>query len=168
MKTTIKAGVLKKMITEVIQAGVANMGLDSQLDDATQLLMMVAGRIMAAKDKPVPPEVIDQTISSLEQIDGLLAKHGLEAGDAPLDEMTTLGVGGSVEDVLVKTIQQRCQKISEAVQSSKLAENELRFIGSELWMIEKKLTSFAFAGNQRKPSGNTISRVAEGKKPSAQ
>lgn len=150
------------MISEVVQAGISDMGLDSQLDDATQLLMMVAGRIMSAKDKPVPPEVIDQTISSLEQIDGLLAKHGLEASDAPMDEMVTPGVGGSVEDVLQKTIQERCQKISNAAKGSNLAESELRFIASELWMIEKKLTSFAFAGNQRKPSGNIVSRIAEG------
>lgn len=55
---------------------------DEQLDDATQLLMMISGRVMSAKDKPVPSELMSKVIEQLEQIDGVLDKQGLSSASS--------------------------------------------------------------------------------------
>jgi len=57
---------------------------DDQLDDATQLLMMVTGRIMAAHGTNVPSSVIDAAIHHIEQADGVLAKAGLKPDNADI------------------------------------------------------------------------------------
>lgn len=61
---------------------------EEQLEDATQLMMMISGRIMAAQESVVASSVIDQVIHHLEQADGLLAKVGLKADSADISRLT--------------------------------------------------------------------------------
>ena len=61
---------------------------DHLLDDATELLMMVSGRIMSAKDVSVSPEILQQAVHHIEQADGILAKAGLTA-HTELSEMSS-------------------------------------------------------------------------------
>lgn len=58
---------------------------DSDLDDATELLMMVSGRIMSAQNTAVPSEIIAQAVHHIELADGILASAGLKA-DADISE----------------------------------------------------------------------------------
>lgn len=88
----MKKSDLAKMIQEAVQKALKeNMGasLDDQLNDATELLMMVSGRIMSAKDVPgVQPELIAQAVHHIEQADGLLAKAGLKADGADISDLS--------------------------------------------------------------------------------
>ncbi|TXH11451.1 MAG: hypothetical protein E6R04_02375 [Spirochaetes bacterium] len=77
---------LKKMIAEAVQRALKEeMGRSvdaADLDDATQLLMLITGRIMSAHGKDVPSEVIQQAVHHIEQADGILAAAGLKADEA--------------------------------------------------------------------------------------
>lgn len=72
---------VKKAIKENLDGGPVS---EEQLDDATQLMMLVSGRLMAAHETQVSASVIDQVIHHIEQADGLLAKAGLKADSADL------------------------------------------------------------------------------------
>lgn len=77
---------LKAMIQEAVQKALKE-EMDrpadaSDLDDATQLLMLISGRIMAAHGKDVPAKAIQAAIHHIEQADGILAAAGLKADEA--------------------------------------------------------------------------------------
>ena len=84
---------LSKMISEAVHKALKeNLDMppvtDDQLDDATQLLMMVSGRIMAAQNTPVSGDVIAQAVHHIEQADGILAKAGLKADAADISDIS--------------------------------------------------------------------------------
>jgi len=77
---------LKHMVQEAVQRAIRE-NLDrpvdaSDLDDATQLLMLITGRIMSAHGKDIPSEVIQKAVHHIEQADGILAAAGLKADEA--------------------------------------------------------------------------------------
>jgi hypothetical protein len=79
---------LKKMIQEAVGNAIKeemDRPVDaSDLDDATQLLMLITGRIMSAHGKDVPSQVIQQAIHHIEQADGILSAAGLKADEADM------------------------------------------------------------------------------------
>jgi hypothetical protein len=90
---TVKAKDLTAVIQEVVRSAIKEaMGevpaSDDQLDDATQLLMMVSGRIMSAQGTQVPSSVIDAAIHHIEQADGILAKAGLKPDNADISDVS--------------------------------------------------------------------------------
>lgn len=85
-KETMKVKDLKHMVQEAVQKAIRE-NLDrpvdaSDLDDATQLLMLITGRIMSAHGKDIPSEVIQKAVHHIEQADGILAAAGLKADEA--------------------------------------------------------------------------------------
>lgn len=77
---------LKQMVKEAVQKAIKE-EIDrptdaSDLDDATQLLMLITGRIMSAHGKDVPAKVIQAAVHHIEQADGILAQAGLKADEA--------------------------------------------------------------------------------------
>ncbi len=82
----MKVHYLKKIIQEAVKNAIKEeigRSVDAaDLDDATQLLMLITGRIMSAHGKDVPSEVIQQAVHHIEQADGILAAAGLKADEA--------------------------------------------------------------------------------------
>jgi len=84
---------LARVIQEAVRSAIKEaMGevpaSDEQLDDATQLLMMVSGRIMSAQGSSIPASVIDAVIHHIEQADGILAKAGLKPDNADISDVS--------------------------------------------------------------------------------
>lgn len=87
--------ITKSKLTELIQRSIKNYlsenssvnlisDKDIILDDLTQLLMMISGRIMSAKDKEIPIEILEIIVNQLEQVDGLLSKYNLNPEDSEI------------------------------------------------------------------------------------
>lgn len=74
---------ISKTIKQILKEELA-MVSDSQLDDATELLMLISGRIMSAQGKSIPADIIAKAIEHIEQADGILAAAGLEANEADI------------------------------------------------------------------------------------
>lgn len=84
LATTIQEAV-RKAIKEAMDEIPAS---DEQLDDLTQLLMLVSSRIMAAQGTQVPSSIIDDAIHYIEQADGILAKAGLKPDNANISDVS--------------------------------------------------------------------------------
>lgn len=89
MKKSELAKIIQEAVTTALKARLLEAPVtDDQLDDATQLLMMVTGRVMAAKETPVDGAIIQAAVDQLEQIDGLLSRAGLAAQDSDISQLS--------------------------------------------------------------------------------
>lgn len=88
MKKSELSTLIREAVKEALLLGQAGPAREDQLDDATQLLMMVSGRIMSAKEGQLSSEILDQVIHHIEQADGLLDKAGLKADSSDIARMS--------------------------------------------------------------------------------
>jgi hypothetical protein len=137
VRETVRGVIKEQMASQLPVGGVP----DDMLDDATELLMMVSGRIMSAKDNPVNPELIAQAVHHIEQADGLLAKAGLKADSeiAGMDE----GAGLSPRDWAVMAIQQQAQEMKIMAKHSDLDDQSLQAVADGAVALVKKLKGYA-------------------------
>lgn len=84
MKVKDLTEIIKESVEKALREALDRPVDASDLDDATQLLMLITGRIMSAHGKNVPAQVIQSAIHHIEQADGILAAAGLKADEADM------------------------------------------------------------------------------------
>lgn len=82
MKVKDLKQMVKESVAKALKENLERSVDASDLDDATQLLMLITGRIMSAHGQEVPSKVIQAAIHHIEQADGILAAAGLKADEA--------------------------------------------------------------------------------------
>jgi len=82
MKVKDLKQMVKESVAKALKENLERSVDASDLDDATQLLMLITGRIMSAHGKDIPSEVIQKAVHHIEQADGILAAAGLKADEA--------------------------------------------------------------------------------------